>query len=152
MTKTQEIFFCDWEAYVFGFGYGSGEPHVIPEVRRFFMTCKPDGAYNYQDMETQLSPPVAWMMINALCHAGVIEYGTSPRFGWLTKEGKKLREFVCAREPEELLDLLGRNDEAYAGCSPRYCNCGPDGYEEGRICENPFFPARMRRAALAEGE
>ncbi len=35
MTKSLEAYFSDWEGHVFGYGYGSGEPHVVPALRRF---------------------------------------------------------------------------------------------------------------------
>ena len=29
LTKTLEDNFVDWEGHVFGFGYGTGEPHTL---------------------------------------------------------------------------------------------------------------------------
>ncbi len=142
--KTIEDSFIDWEAYVFGFGYGSGEPHIIEALRTFLLLC-PDKSqnlvgvtYDYVVLEHHLTTLGAWLLINVLCNAGIIEYGVSPRFGWLTEKGRALREFMTTRQVPELLAML-RYDEEHIICSPTACNCGPTGYVPGRKCPNPFW-------------
>jgi hypothetical protein len=130
--------FSDWEGHVFGFGYGTGEPYILPVLKQFLSECPIDGAYDHVKLEATLSPPVAWLLINMLAGANVLEYGTSPRFGWLTPQGIRLKEYVGSKTVDELVDLVCR-DEDYTPCYPTACNCGPDGYEEGRKCENPFW-------------
>ena len=136
--KTIADHFSDWESHVFGFGYGTGEPHTIQALRTFFDACgnAPSHAYQYDKLESLLTPTVAWLLINALCHADIIEYGTSPRFGWMTTPyGKELFRFVTTHDVQTMIDLANR-DQEYTPCYPDYCNCddGP--------CQNPFWRAR----------
>jgi hypothetical protein len=136
--KTLDDYFADWEAHVFGYGYGTGEEHTIPALRHFFSSMPKSGCYDYQNLETTVGPEVAWLLINILCRADIIEYGSSPRFGWLTPQGKSLREFLEPHTVDELVAIT-RRDEDYAHCFPDGCNCGPEGYDENRICQNPFW-------------
>lgn len=143
--KTLDNYFRDWEAYVFGFGYGTGEPHIIPCLHKFLDLCRKPGlglAYDFMELEQELGGPTTWLLINILCRHNVVEYGTSPRHGWLTAEGQRLRAYVCDRDPELLVEMSCNGpglDEGYAHCRPDTCNCGPDGYENGRVCPNPFW-------------
>ncbi len=142
MMRTTESYFRDWENNTFGFGYGSGEPHTIPAIKKFMSLCSEGSAahqYDFRELEKELTPIVAWLLINTLCHVDMIEYGTSPRFGWLTKKGERLKEFVSKHTANELIDIACDHDENYHGCSPDYCNCGENGYEKGRVCLNPFW-------------
>jgi len=158
MSKTIEQYFIDWESHVFGYGYGTGEQYILPLVRQFLFLC-PDtsnrervaardssiqdvNVYSYTKLESELGHAVAWMLINTFGHAGLIEYGSSPRFGWLTEEGRALRTFMLSKHPEELLELAVGCAADYFHCTPSYCNCGPDGYEKSRVCDNPFWPKK----------
>jgi hypothetical protein len=136
--KTDAEHFADWEAEVFGFGYGTGEPHVLGALKTFLELCG-DAPYDYSEIERALTPATAWLMINALCRdgVGIIEYGTSPRCGWLTPQGKALRAFVTAHTIEELTGLTERDNLDY--CAPSFCNCGLHGYSKDKICHNPFW-------------
>lgn len=142
-ARTLESYFIDWEAEAFGFGYGSGEPHTIPALRTFFVLCPPPESdrrgYDYQVLEHALTPAVAWLLISALGKADVIEYGTSPRYAWLTPKGYRLREFMLGKTPDELVELVCSADQEHPFCSRHYCNCGPNGYEKGKTCPSPFF-------------
>lgn len=145
MSKVIEQSFIDWESMAFGFGYGSGEEHVLGALKGFFDAMGVDDrptSYDYQKLEAALGPAVAWLMINALCHRDIIEYGTSPRFGWLTPEGERLKAFVDNKSVDELVMLCCGRDDDYNVCYPDACNCGPNGYEEGRVCVNPFWKVR----------
>jgi hypothetical protein len=139
--KTIEDYFRDWESYVFGYGYGSGEHHTIPPLRRFLELCdrgEGGGGYDFKVLEAELGPATVWFLINILCHADVIEYGTSPRYGWLTRKGETLKDFVLTFSAGELIAFV--TDGKYDNwCYPNSCNCGPKGYEEGRVCQNPFW-------------
>jgi hypothetical protein len=73
---------------------------------------------------------VAWLLINHLCQLDIIEYGTSSRFGWLTAEGESLKAFVASKTADELAEIACNHDDV---CYPDACNCGPNGYENGRI-------------------
>lgn len=146
--RTIESYFADWESEVFGRGYGKGEPHTLAALKTFFATvgsgepADRQNCYNFQALEAALSPTVAWLLINTLCQANVIEYGTSPRFAWLTNPGEKLKEFLATKTVDELVYICCAECGDNPGCGPRHCNCGPDGYEEGRACPNPFFYRR----------
>ena len=135
MAKTADDYFVDWESHVFGYGYGTGEAHILPALKAFFETIPTEGRsrYDYRVLEEKLGPVVAWLFINALCRADIIEYGTSPRFGWLTAEGERLKKYLAGRTPEQLEEAAG-NDER--NCYPDYCNC-TDGE-----CHNPFWVNR----------
>ncbi len=130
--KTLDDYFSDWESHVFGYGYGTGEPAVLYPLRDFFVACL-NYNYQYDYVEGILGKSVTWLLINALCHADIIEYGTSPRYGWMTHDyGRKLCDYVVATDPDKLVALANR-DEEYIECYPDHCNCdhGP--------CENPFW-------------
>jgi len=123
--KTLEQHFCDWECSAFGFGYGTGEEHVIGALKSFFELCnKGDGlrAYDHKDIEKELSPATAWLLINKLCSLDAIEYGTSPRYAWLTKKGERLKEFFGKHSTEELLNILWENFETCGDSSPKEDN------------------------------
>jgi hypothetical protein len=142
-AKSPEEYFRDWHSSVFSFGYGSGEEHWIPALKDFMACLKVrDGrypGYDYQVIEAKLGPLAGWLMINTLCGADIIEYGTSPRFGWLSLKGQRLRAYMDGKTAEELYDIAMGEDDEYIGCSPDACNCGPNGWIEGRKCPNPFW-------------
>jgi hypothetical protein len=130
--KTPDDYFADWEASVFGFGYGSGEEHILPALKQFMDAAEAagGGTYDYRELEASLGPVVTWLLINALCHADIIEYGSSPRFGWLTEHGAALKVYLAGRTLDQLADALSDYDEH---CYPNHCNCD---LEE---CSNPFW-------------
>lgn len=130
--------FTDWENYVFGFGYGTGEQFTLHALKTFLALCPPEKSYDHTELEAALGGPVTWLMINELCRVNILEYGTSPRHAWLTKPGQRLKEFVGAMSLEQLV-LLTHHPVDYFVCSPRSCNCGPNGYDKNRICLNPFW-------------
>jgi hypothetical protein len=147
MKKTIEQSFIDWESNVFGYGYGSGEEHTLAALKNFMAAVGRDDAphgYDYQKLEAAVGPAVTWLLINTLCRHGVdiIEYGTSPRYGWLTPQGEALKDFLGSKSVGDLVDLCCDRDDDYIVCYPDACNCGPNGYEKGRKCLNPFWVAR----------
>jgi hypothetical protein len=73
--------FRDWESHAFGYGYGTGEVFIIPELKLFFETTEAEGNYNHRTLEQKLGGISTWLLINILCHADMLEYGTSPRYG-----------------------------------------------------------------------
>lgn len=136
MTKTIEQHFADWESDVFGFGYGSGEEHIIGALKTF-MEAIPfdhlDKPYDYRILEQAVGPAACWLLINALCHADIIEYGTSPRHGWLDRpHGVALQNFIIAHSVDELVKMTDQPSD-YAPCYPGHCNC------DESACNNPFW-------------
>jgi len=98
----------------------------------FFTLCKGENdSYDYEELEKVLTPTVTWLMINILAHKDMIEYGTSPRYGWLTDKGKLLKEYLKDKSDDELYDLI-QVDSDYAHCYPNHCNCQFK-------CTNPLF-------------
>ena len=146
--KSIEDSFRDWESYAFGFGYGSGEEHVIPALKHFLLLCNegtPGNSYDYKKLEEALTPTVAWLLINILANHKIdmIEYGTSPRYAWLTEKGVRLKEFMRSHTEEQLIEMATDRTEDSNVCYPDACNCGPSGYVEGRKCPNPFWDDKV---------
>ncbi len=143
--KPIEHHFRDWESHVFGFGYGTGEEYILPALKTFFSMCcrSENGQYRHDELEKELCPATAWLLINALANADLISYGTSPRFGWLTPQGMALKGFVLGKSAAELADILSY-DEGYVQCEPDFCNCGPNGYSPKKLCHNPFWTERSQ--------
>lgn len=112
-TKPLEEYFADWESFVFGFGYGTGKAPILIALQQFMGLCNlsANGRYEYDRIEPVLGPTVTWLLINTLCRVDIIEYGTSPRYGWLTLHGQKLRAFVLSHTLDELVTTLdGEHD------------------------------------------
>jgi hypothetical protein len=142
--KTLDRHFAEWESHVFGFGYGTGEPHILASLKTFMEAIEIDGAsakYDYRKLEETLTPPVAWLLINIFGHHDIIEYGTSPRFAWLTGHGRALRDFVVSKSLDELIACTEIDDLDH--CTPTFCNCGPEGYSAKKLCFNPFWKAKQ---------
>lgn len=130
--KTLDDYFNDWESRVFGFGYGSGEEYIAAALKTFMEELKEGRSYDYRRLEERIGYTAAWLLINTLCHADIIEYGTSPRFGWLTKYGEALRDYTADKTGVELADVMMRTYEEQ--CYPDHCNCGL-----AQRCHNPFW-------------
>lgn len=145
--RTLESYFADWESEAFGYGYGSGERHTLGALKSFFQAIGRDDnpdAYEYEKLDAAVGKTVAWLLINTLCQwkIDVIEYGTSPRYGWLNVHGVKLKHFLASKSVDELVDICCADCGENPGCGVNHCNCGPDGYDDKRVCPNPFFPRR----------
>ena len=126
--------FKDWENLVFGYGYGSGERFIMFGLKDFLSFIPKEGNYDFEKLEEGVGSLVAWLFINLFCHNDLIEYGTSPRFSWLTEKGKILKEYFEGKTVDELLQIL---EEESVICMPTYCNCK---IKEGKNpCGNPLF-------------
>lgn len=130
--------FIDWYSHTFGYGYGDGELHIIPALKGFMATTPMEGNYDYREIENAIGKAPTWFLMNELCEQNFIEYGTSPRFGWLDKKGKLLKEYMTDKTAEKLYELV-MVDSDYYHCDPDFCNCGPNGYSKEKICHNPLF-------------
>lgn len=129
--KTDNDFFTDWENDTFGYGYGTGEVFTIKALKEFFDLLEDNHSYNYEILEKHFGGLSTWLLINILCHADILEYGTSPRFGWITKKGEWLRDFMKDKSVDDLYELTSK-DESYYHCYPGTCNCD-------KPCNNPMF-------------
>ena len=139
--KTIDQFFSDWETSALGYGYGSGEEHILKALKTFFALCPSGDAdsrgYDYKVLEQELTPTVAWLLINLLCKWDILEYGTSPRYAWMTDQGYAMKKYFDERTLEQLCEACS-HDENYSECYPDACNCdGP------KMCANPFWDGRI---------
>lgn len=134
--KTLEDHFTDWESDTFGYGYGTGEEPVLGALKSFLAETPHEGNYDHEVLESAVSAPIAWLLINALVHDDKIEYGTSPRYGWLTKSGAALAQFVRTHSVEQLAELTSRGED-YTHCYPTHCNCDDGDCRPS----NPFWQA-----------
>ena len=91
---------------IFGYNYGSGEKYIIPELRKLINLCPNNGTYDYREFESCFGGLAAWLFINILCGKDVIEYGTSPRFGWLTDKGRELKTTINAMTDDEIVESI----------------------------------------------
>lgn len=143
VEKSLEKHFADWESEVIGYGYGTGEPHTLTALKAFLEAVgRPDHGlehgYDYEVLEKAVGPSTCWLLISILARRDLIEYGTSPRYGWLTKRGMALREFVKSKTADELIEIVC-DWENIDHCTPTFCNCGPDGSSDHKLCKNPFW-------------
>lgn len=115
--------FRDWHDDVFGFGYGSGEEFWLPALRELFADVIDEGgALDYRNAERAFGGLSAWLLINALCKADILEYGTSPRFSWLTEAGQLLRAYVWEHDEEALVAVACDWDDSTPICMRGWCN------------------------------
>ncbi len=126
--------FIDWEGEVFGYGYGTGELPILKCLHFFFSTLEDGKTYNHEKLEKELGDAATWFMINTLCHTDIIEYGTSPRFGWISYDPpiQALRDYILGHTPEELYEIVANRDDDYVHCYKGHCNCETP-------CNNPLF-------------
>lgn len=106
--------FKAWEKEAFGFGYGSGERPIINVMRKFFKILleSKNGPmiYDYSVLEYIIGNVETWMLINVFCKNGIIDYGTSTRFGWLTEKGEELAVFMNSHSEDDMYDILMRDE------------------------------------------
>lgn len=103
--------FKEWESDVFGYGYGSGEMHVLSILKKAFSIFPEKGNYDYSILEKELTPEVFWIFMNTLCHTNkIIEYGSSPRYGWLDKKGVEIKKYLENKDLDYLYELIMRDD------------------------------------------
>jgi hypothetical protein len=119
-----------------------GAPHVSRALKGLCEVV-PLGGCDCQIVERALTAPVAWLMINALRHADIIEQGPSMRSIRFTDRGVFLAEFVRVRSVENLAELI---DESASETPSPCCGISSKGLKVPTDCHDP--PARMttRRA------
>ena len=101
------------------------EKRISCRCLQTFLACIKDESYPAADLETRLNPTITCVaFINALCRVGILEYGTSPRYGTLTYKGQQLREYMLSKAPEALYAIATQEfDPTDPLCSPGFCNC-----------------------------
>lgn len=141
--RANDQHFIDWECHALGYGYGTGEEFIIPALKRFMEMAPPcGGSYHHEALEAALGPAVAWLLINLLCRADIIEYGTSPRHGWLTRKGEALKAYLASKSTDELLAVIGDGESC---CFPDTCQC------EGVNCPNPLWVDALHDEQYSQG-
>uniref|UniRef100_A0A6M3XT75 Uncharacterized protein n=1 Tax=viral metagenome TaxID=1070528 RepID=A0A6M3XT75_9ZZZZ len=124
VMKTKDEQFIDWECSVFGYGYGSGEMYTLQTLKDFFSLLQEERNYDFEILEKELGGAICWLMINILCSADILEYGTSSRYGWLSEKGEKLRDYLKTKTVDDLYNLVMYVDEEkHIRCGIGYCNC-----------------------------
>ncbi len=141
--KTIDDYFRDWFHEPFGFGYGTGERLILEQLVKLteLLHWNPSGenyTYDYSELEHGLGQPIAWLLINALCKSGDIDYGTSPRFGWFYGARKRLIDYIKSHTVGEMYEIVGQYDENYTSCFDDYCSCGNEQVHH-RCKINPFW-------------
>jgi hypothetical protein len=146
--------FREWEREAFGYGYGTGEYYILPILHHFFLTLEDGHAYEAENVARELGNAEAWFLLNVLCHMNIVDYGTSPRYGWLTPMGERLRDYVLCRTPEMLYSIVmadGYNHGVFdvsEECSLDFCNC-PDGVAGQGCLNNPLFNETVPDVAVS---
>lgn len=111
MDKDKKWFIL-WEQEVFGYGYGTGEKHVLKALQVFLSLCPIEGCYDHEILENGFhSPGIAWLLINILCKADILEYGISTRFAWLTAKGVQLKLFIGRYTVDELAEMVNITED-----------------------------------------
>jgi len=139
--------------------YGSGEQYVVPALKEFLSYYKREAfaPLGIDEFVTNLSqPPLAtltpatiWMLVNTLNAFDILDYGTSPRYGWLTDQGFELKKYLDDNTVEHILDVLFQEHESTKGimfpCSHGdiMCCCEDRDDEKGIRCINPFVDPKL---------
>jgi len=111
-----------WEDKWFGYGYGSGEKPVLKALKQFVELLEDGRKYDHEEMEKKMGKQVFWLVLNVMCHSDFIEYGTSPRYGWLTQDkGGPFAEYIKSRSVDELYEVLFTYD--CESCRDLDCSC-----------------------------
>lgn len=134
--KTEDQCFAEWLEQTFPYGYGTGEEHFLTALVTFFGSLN-DRRYDYKVLEEKLGPVAAWLLINTFCANDVVDYGTSPRFGFLSTIGQRVQAYLRGKTADQLNEMIGEMPDELRQCTNHYCNCGGD--MESGCTKNPFF-------------
>ena len=111
---------------VFGYGDGTGDYYFFDILSKFFSHLYSFDSinkgscynYNYQGLEKILTPNTAWLLINQLGNANLIEYGQSTRYGWMCDRGLFLQALFDYHAKQDLLfeyfELTDPDNEEYS--------------------------------------
>lgn len=143
VSKTEDEHFRDWFHEPFGYGYGTGEESILAQLKALTVLLhdidKDMYTYQHKELEDGLGEATAWLLINALCKNGDIDYGTSPRYGWFYGHSKKLIDYIKDHEVDDMYEIVANYDSDYSHCFDDYCDCYPSGQRHERCKFNPFW-------------
>lgn len=144
-SKGTKEYFIDWYHSELGYGYGTGDEYYCKALIDFFQLLRQANVdevfqYNYKKLENEMGGAAAWFIINIMCGSDLVEYGTSPRYGWLTPSGELMRDLLAEYNADSLYELVCTSHE-YTTCMKDYCNHTDAG---NKGCKgNPFFYTRL---------
>lgn len=140
--KTVEEYFLDWETHLFGYGYGTGETPVLTALNDFLkaipMNVRGSYQYDYKVLEKAVGASTAWLLLNILIRDNKIEYGTSPRYGWLSEDGIALSKFFKDHTLDKIIKTVCYNNNS-TYCWPEQCQCDDGDCRPN----NPFLHKRI---------
>lgn len=153
MTNDRQ--FREWETRVFGAGYGSGELPILKAVKVFFANLEDNRNYDHENLEKNLGDTATWLLINAFDRGGVIEWGTSARYGWLTSCGEYVRDFIKGKTPEELYEIVMKDDNSICLCDGEikesgHEECGRNPMVNEKYADHLNMPLNMKSHISAE--
>lgn len=122
-VKSDDEVFKDWFNDTYGYGYGTGEKPILTAIMIFLGNCSSNEnhIYSYDEIEKVIGKAATWMLISVFCKQDLVDYGTSPRFAWLTEKGKWLLNYLKGKSLQYLYSLVMYN--SFSECSSEYCNC-----------------------------
>lgn len=105
--------FKKWENETFGYGYGTGESYTLPVLKRLFELFPESGPYDYAEIEKKIGAEIFWLLLTILMRSSedILNYGSSPRYGWLDPKGKELKEYLATRTVDQLYDVVMSDGE-----------------------------------------
>lgn len=138
MTRNIHQDFVDFMGAYFGYGYGSEAEYFIPALKMFFELLKDGNNYDHKSIINEFGGLAAWLLINILCGADILEYGISPKYGWLSEKGEMLRDYLANKTVDDLIVICNSID---VDCGLDYCNCDNGKYhDKTEPCQyNKFF-------------
>lgn len=97
-------------------------------MKWFFDNLEDNRSYNHETLVEHFGGLAAWLWINTLCEADILEYGRSPMYGWLTEKGERLRDYLKDKSVDEIIEIYNTVE---VKCGLDYCNC-----DEGKYIGN----------------
>jgi len=85
--------------------YGELEFYLDKYIKEFFSVEVQEVGFNEFHPMNDLQ---FWLVVSILERMGMLEYGTSPRGAWLTKDGKEFKEY-CMKTDNPITKLVRLN-------------------------------------------
>lgn len=85
-----------------GWGNYGSEQALCVSLKDFLDSIPLDCGYDHELLATKVGAAFAWSLIYQFVALGWINYGTSPRYGWLEGDGVWLKAFVATRSADDL--------------------------------------------------
>lgn len=82
--------------------YGDIEPHLDAYLPKFFAVEVKEVGFNDEHSMNTLE---FWFVVSWLVKMDFLEYGTSPRGAWLTREGQEFKNYVLST-PKPITNII----------------------------------------------